>query len=103
MPESAAAVRHNYRHVRGLFDVQAQPPIQLKGLDEAFVTYLVSRARPRPFRVGARGIEGVKSRMIGRDAELGIPRDSFERLFVERKRTTITIVAEAGIGKSQLL
>ena len=44
------------------------------------------RAKPRAFRVGTRGIEGVETRMIGRDAELEALQDAFKRLFVERTR-----------------
>ena len=42
-------------------------------------TYLVQRAKPRAFRVANRGIEGVETRMVGRDAELDPLQDAFER------------------------
>ena len=59
-----------------------------------------SRAR---FALPARGIEGVETRMIGRDAELETLQRAFQRLFVERRPALVTVVAEAGIGKSRLL
>ena len=92
-----------YRHVRGVFDVAPQPPIQVKGCDTPILTYLVQRAKPRAFRVATRGIEGVETRMIGRDAELEKLQDSFKSLYRESRLSAVTVVAEAGIGKSRLL
>jgi class 3 adenylate cyclase/tetratricopeptide (TPR) repeat protein len=103
-PSGTLRISHDtYRHVQGLFEVEVQPAISPKGLDGPFTTYLVLRAKPRPFRATARGIEGVDTRMIGRDAELAALRDSFERLFSEHELAVVTVVAEAGIGKSRLL
>ena len=43
------------------------------------------------------------SRMHGRGSELGILQDAFLSLWTEPRRAAITIVAEAGLGKSRLL
>jgi len=103
-PDGALRISHDtYRQVRGLFDVEAQRPIEVKGLDEPVLTYLVQRAKPRAFRRASRGIEGVETRMVGRDAELELLQDAFKRVFRERKLTVATVVADAGIGKSRLL
>lgn len=103
-PAGAMRISHDtYRHVRGVFDVQPQPPLVVKGVDQPVVTYLVLRAKPRAFRVGTRGIEGVETRMIGRDAELEVLQRAFGRLFTERRLVAATVVAEAGLGKSRLL
>jgi class 3 adenylate cyclase/tetratricopeptide (TPR) repeat protein len=95
--------RDTYRHVRGLFEVEAQPALPVKGLDEPLVTYLVLRAKPRAFRVAARGIEGVPTRMVGRDSELEQLREAFKALFENRELVAVTVVGEAGVGKSRLL
>ena len=92
-----------FRHVRGLFEVEEQPPLQVKGLDAPMVTYLVLRAKPRGFRTGTRGIEGVETRMVGREAELQVLKDAYARLHRERSLAFVTVVAEAGVGKSRLL
>jgi class 3 adenylate cyclase/tetratricopeptide (TPR) repeat protein len=93
-----------YGHVRGLFDVEAQPPLSVKGVSDPMATYLVNRAKPRAFRVPSRGVEGVDTRMIGRDAELDVLRSAFERLVgPEADLATVFIVGEAGLGKSRLL
>jgi predicted ATPase/class 3 adenylate cyclase len=103
-PAGALRISHDtYRHVRGVFDVEPQPPMQIKGIDAPVATYLVLRAKPRAFRVATRGIEGVETRMIGRDAELELLQAAFERMFTERKLSVVTVVAEAGLGKSRLL
>ena len=95
--------RDTYRHVRGLFDVEAQPPMAVKGIDEPVVTYLVARARPRTFRVGARGVEGVETRMVGRTAELASLQDAFGTVTQGGGLLVVAVIGEAGVGKSRLL
>ena len=92
-----------YAHLRGLFEVDAQEPLSVKGVDAPIQSYLVSRAKPRKFRVVTRGIEGVATKMIGRDAELEALQAAFRRLFQERQLAAVTVIADAGIGKSRLL
>ena len=92
-----------FHHVRGLFEFEVQPPIAVKGVDEPITTYLVSRAKPRAFHGATRGIDGADSRMIGRDAELAILKDAHQRLLHARQLSVVSIVADAGVGKSRLL
>jgi class 3 adenylate cyclase/tetratricopeptide (TPR) repeat protein len=108
MEQSAPAGRlrisqDTYRHVRGLFDVEPQPATPVKGVDELIVTYILLRAKPRAFRVAARGIEGVETRMVGRDVEFQKLQDAFNRLRDQGRLSVVTVVAEAGVGKSRLL
>ena len=103
-PPGTLRISHDtYRHVRGVFDVDPQPPLTVKGMDEPLATYFVRQAKPRAFRVATRGIEGVETRMIGRDAELGQLQQACRRLYDDSKMAVITVVAEAGVGKSRLL
>ena len=103
-PPGTLRISHDtYRQVRGLFDLEPQPPMLVKGRDEAIVTYLVRSVRPRAFRVAARGIEGLETRMVGRGAELAVLQHAFEQLFVRGGFAACTVVAEAGVGKSRLL
>ena len=96
--------RDTYAHVRGLFDVQRQPPIEVKGVQAPIVTYLVTGVRPRAFRQVTRGIEGVQTRMVGRDAELTRLQDTLLACAAAGGRLAcLTVVAEAGVGKSRLL
>ena len=103
-PPGGLRISHDtYAQVRGLFEVEPQEPLLVKGVDAPVSSYLVLRAKPRNFRIGSRGIEGVATRMIGRDAELEALQAAYHRLFAERSLTAVTVVAEAGIGKSRLL
>ena len=103
-PAGGLRISHDtYAQVRGLFEVDAQEPLLVKGVDAPVQSHLVLRAKPRSFRIGTRGIEGVATRMIGRDAELEALQAAFHRLFAERSLSAVTVVAEAGIGKSRLL
>ena len=103
-PAGTLRISHDtYRHVRGVFDVLAQPPLQVKGIEEPVVTYLVQRAKPRTFRVATRGIEGLETRMIGRDAELAQLQATLRQVCQGRQARLITIMSDAGLGKSRLL
>lgn len=103
-PPGRLRISHDsYRHVRGLFEVIEQAPISVKGVDEPLRSYLVERPKPRAFRVPTRGIEGVPAPMVGREAELDILRTAFAAAGAERRARALTIVGEAGLGKSRLL
>ena len=103
-PAGGLRVSHDtWRHVRGVFDVEPQAPIDVKGVDAPIASVLVLRARPRAFRVAARGIEGVATRMVGRDAELEQLQAAFLGVFAQGRLMAVTVVAEAGIGKSRLM
>jgi class 3 adenylate cyclase/tetratricopeptide (TPR) repeat protein len=92
-----------YSMVRGVFDVEAQAPMAVKGIAQPMLTYLVLRAKPRAFRVTSRGVEGVETRMIARDSELEKMQDTFLQLCQQRRMEVVLVVAEAGLGKSRLL
>ena len=89
--------------VPGVFDVLAQPPLQVKGRDEPLVTYLVQRAKPRAFRIAARGIEDVATPLVGRDAEMGQLVALLHATTTDRTLHAATIVGDPGLGKSRLM
>ncbi len=92
-----------YRHVRGIFQVQAQPLLSVKGKSHPLQTYLVTGIRPAEFRVRTRGVEGVETRLVGRAAELQRLRQAYAEVLTGGRLRMVTIVAEAGVGKSRLL
>ena len=49
-----------------------------------------------------RGIEGLRAPLIGRDRELRLLREAFERVGAERTPSLITVFGAAGAGKSRL-
>jgi predicted ATPase/class 3 adenylate cyclase len=92
-----------YQLVRGLFDVQKQKPITVKGKAEPLQTYVIQRLRPRAFRLGRRGVEGVTTRMVGREAEFQIIQSALEQSVADRRPTVVTVKGDAGLGKSRLI
>jgi serine/threonine protein kinase/tetratricopeptide (TPR) repeat protein len=92
-----------YRHVRGVFDVQAPEALKLKGRAEPVEVYQVLCAKPRAFRVRTRGVEGVETRMIGRKGELRRLTDTLETVFEDGELHAVTVLGDAGLGKSRLL
>ncbi|MBN1955943.1 MAG: tetratricopeptide repeat protein [Anaerolineae bacterium] len=103
-PVGGVLVSHaTYRHVRGLFDVLPQSPLAVKGKAEPAQSYVVLRAKPRAFRMGTRGVEGVETRMVGRDAELLALQSAFADAVEGGETRLVTVVGEAGVGKSRLL
>lgn len=103
-PRGGLRIAHaTYRHVRGIFDASEEPPIAVKGSDEPMRTYLITRAKSRALRIAIRGIEGVETRMVGRDAELQRLQDAFEGVVEDRLLAAVTVVGDAGLGKTRLL
>jgi len=103
-PAGGIRITHDtYRHVRGVFDVQPQEPLAVKGKAEPVQTYVVLQAKPRAFRLGTRGVEGIETRMVGREAELKRLQDALYDVIEDGERQVITITGEAGVGKSRLL
>ena len=107
--ESAAApgstlISHDtYRHVRGIFEVTALEPLSVKGKSEAVNVYVVKGISPHSFRMTTRGIEGIQTRTIGREAELARLGSVFQTTQSSNSTHLVNIVAEPGTGKSRLL
>jgi class 3 adenylate cyclase/tetratricopeptide (TPR) repeat protein len=102
-PGTVLISRSTYNQVRGVFDVSYAGDLDLKGRLEPVGAYRVDRLRPRAFRVRARGVEGLETRMVGRGRHLS-------RIVEAHRETTTTgdpriliVSGEPGIGKSRLL
>ncbi len=103
-PIGGVLISHNtYQHVRGLFEVQTLDPVTVKGKAEPVQVYAVQKARPRSFYLGTHGVEGIATPTVGREAELQQLRSAFDRAHEQGERQMVTVVAEAGVGKSRLL
>jgi predicted ATPase/class 3 adenylate cyclase len=103
-PVGSVLISHDtYRQVYGLFDVQGLPPLAVKGKSEPLQAYLVLRAKPRAVALQLRGVEGVETEMIGRELELKRLQSALLSVIEERELRVLSIVGEAGIGKSRLL
>jgi serine/threonine protein kinase/tetratricopeptide (TPR) repeat protein len=92
-----------YKNVRGVFDVQESVPLKLRTSRELLATYYVEQAKPRSLRMNSRGVEGIETRMIGRESELKALQNALLDTIEDNETHAVTIVAEAGLGKSRLL
>jgi class 3 adenylate cyclase len=103
-PPGGLLISHDtYRHVRGIFEVEPQEPIEAKGFDEPVPVYLVRQARPQALRARARGVEGVETRMVGREVELLALQNAYRNAVEGSQTSVVTVAGEAGVGKSRLL
>lgn len=103
LPGGILITHDTYRHVRGVFDVEPQSPLEIKGKSEPVMTYLVYNAKPRAFRLYTRGVEGIETRMMGRDVEMGRLQGIFTDSILGKHLHVVTVLGDAGIGKSRLL
>lgn len=103
-PVDGILISHStYRYVRGNFIVQTIDPIRVKGKSEAIQAYAIVEAKRRPFRLETRGVEGIETRMVGREAELQQVQDALTQVISQGQNRIITLVGEAGVGKSRLI
>jgi predicted ATPase/class 3 adenylate cyclase len=103
-PVGTVLVSHDtYRQVYGFFDVQGLEPASVKGKTEPVRAYAVLKAKPLGLAMQLRGVEGVQTPMIGRRSELERLEALLQGVIAGRQARTLTILGEAGIGKSCLL
>jgi predicted ATPase/class 3 adenylate cyclase len=103
-PPGGLLISHDsYRHVRGVFNVEALEPIKAKGFDQPVAVYRVLSAKPRAFRLYTRGVEGIETHMVGRETEIKYLQDALLTAIEEGEGQMVTITGEAGVGKSRLL
>lgn len=91
------------RHVRGSFGLQDHGVLELRGVDQPVRTFVVHSVAGSGFWSTARGLEGVVTRTVGREVELQQLTKLFEDTVEDRTSAVVTVVGDAGIGKSRLL
>jgi class 3 adenylate cyclase/tetratricopeptide (TPR) repeat protein len=82
--------------VRDAVEVEEVEPLALKGKAEPVAAYRLVRVQEAPERRHA-------TRFVGRARELKLLREVWERAETERRCELVTIVADAGVGKSRLV
>jgi class 3 adenylate cyclase/tetratricopeptide (TPR) repeat protein len=87
-----------YTLVRDAVQVEDVEPLELKGKSERVPAYRLVAASSDGAR--AQRSEGT---LIGREAELATLRAEFELAVAERSCRSVTLVADAGVGKSRLV
>ena len=99
-PGTILVTEDTYKLIAPLLETEALGPVQVKGKAEPVSVYRVLAARQVPGKV--RGIAGLESPLVGREAELVALQKALERLQAG-VGGIVTVVGEAGIGKSRLV
>ena len=89
-----------YHLVKPLFDFNPRGAIEFKGKSAPVQTYEALAPKTVPGR--ARGLEGVSSPLVGRDAEVRLLQDKLEGLLAGQGAFA-AVIGEAGLGKSRLI
>jgi hypothetical protein len=92
-----------YNQVRRIFEVAPAQSLKLRRKQGEIPVYRVLAAKPSIFYFMTRGIEGVETKMVGREAELKLLQNAYLDMVEESETQIITLVGEAGLGKSRLL
>jgi hypothetical protein len=77
--------------------------LQVKGIEAPMQTYLVHAALDRGVASVERGLQGLATPMVGRNAELQRLLQAVERARQTRQLQALTLIGDAGLGKSRLL
>jgi ABC-type oligopeptide transport system substrate-binding subunit/class 3 adenylate cyclase/ribosomal protein L40E len=88
------------RLIAPLFETEALGEMALRGRAQPVAVYRVVAAREVPRK--PRGIAGLDSPLVGREAEMAALQQAIEHL-QDGQGGVVTIVGEAGIGKSRLV
>lgn len=103
-PAGGILISHDtYQLVRGVFETEPLGPVSIKGKSDPVQVYLVLGPRPRRSLLTGRGVEGVKTQMVGRDKEMALLQNAMETAVTIQTGQVITIIGEAGVGKSRLV
>jgi len=82
--------------VRDAVEVEEVEPLTLKGKSEPVAAYRRLRVQEAPGR-------RHETRFVGRERQRQLVREVWERAHTERRCELVTIVADAGVGKSRLV
>ena len=102
-PGSVQITEQTYKLVEPWFQFEALGGIQVKGKSEPIITYRVLAIKAIPGR--GRGLEGfgLSSSLVGREQELKIIELCIQRLSIRGEGSIISIIGEAGMGKSRVV
>ena len=82
--------------VRDAAEVEPVEPLELKGKAEPVPAYRLLRVREAPER-------RHEAQFVGRERELALLREAWERVQAEQRCELVTVVGDAGVGKSRLV
>ncbi len=99
-PGTVQIAQATYKLVSPIFECDDLGEIEVKGKEAPVRAYRV--LRPRALRGRQRGLEGLESPLVGRDAELEALRTALLDIESGHGRI-VSLMAEAGLGKSRLV
>ena len=99
-PGTVQIAEPTYRLVAPLFDFEDLGGIEVKGKGDPVPAYRAIGPKAQPGRV--RGIQGLESKMVGREQELGSIRQVLEGA-EQGSGQIISLIADAGLGKTRLI
>ena len=102
-PGTLLISHHTYQHIYGMFDLQLMEPITAKGFAAPIQVYRVLRAKQPAFGMSTRSVAGIETSMVGRDVELLMLQNMFRDAIEDAEVHIVTVVGDAGVGKSRLL
>ena len=100
MPGTVLISASTYHLVKELFEFKPRGATMVKGKSTLIETYEVLAPKTLPSRV--RGLEGVTSPLVGRDAEVLLLHEKLKGLLAGQG-AFVAVVGEAGLGKSRLI
>ncbi len=90
-----------YASVKEVIDLAELPPLALKGKAEAVPAWDARSVSAK--RRGERPSLGMEARLIGRDEELTVLKQTLQQTEHSARPSLVTIVGPAGVGKSRLV
>ena len=95
-------MRQLYRQVKDFVSLERMAPVRVKGKADEIQSYRVIGLRSEVKQAEKVSRERMMSPIVGRDAELSVLYYCLERLLTG-KGSIVSIIGEAGIGKSRLI
>ncbi len=90
-----------YAATKNVIEYRELPPLDLKGKVASVIAWEALRIKAQ--HRGERPSLGMEARMVGRDEELAVLKQTLRRVQTEGRPALVTIVGPAGVGKSRLV
>lgn len=103
-PVGGVLVSHQiFEQVHPFFDAEVKDGLSFNGKSENGRAYVITQEKPHAFQRGSRGTSFLETRMVGRTLEMGSLQDILQATIEAGQVQVVTVMGEAGLGKSRLL
>ncbi len=99
-PGTIQISEETYKLVAPFFDFEALGEVEVKGKAAPIKTYRPLALKKSPGHL--RGLEGLTSPLVGREAQLGLLNEQLQQLKIGAG-SFVSVIGEAGLGKSTLI